>query len=94
MEVAPWAFPTVIVYSPDDLALDDIGNPEHRIGDEPGAFRYRYDQLRLFVQDNGHIFLWSTTESPRTGMFVLHESDDIRLVYQPELRGGDPGAVL
>jgi hypothetical protein len=86
-EATPWAFPLVRIYSKVDLALDDqLGVVEEVLPGEEGAYRYRYINLRLFLQHNDRLVLWPAGRSPRSGMFILRESDDLRVEYQPELR--------
>jgi hypothetical protein len=85
-EATPWAFPLVRVYSKIDLALDDLGVRREVLPGDERAYRYRYVNLRLFLQQNDHLVLWPAHRSPRSGMFVLRESDDLRVEYEPELR--------
>jgi hypothetical protein len=85
IEANPWWFPLVRIYSTIDLALDDqLQVPESQLDVEVGAYRYRYDNLRLFIQDNGRIVLWPANRSPRAGMFILTESADLRVEYLPQ----------
>jgi len=86
-EAKPWVYPLVRVYSRFDLALDDaLGITESRPTSSTSGYRYRYDGMRLFIQDNGRLLLWPADRSPRAGMFILHETADIRVEYQPEPR--------
>jgi hypothetical protein len=86
-ETRPWAFPLVRIYSKVDLALDDqLGVVEEVLPGDEGAYRYRYINLRLFLQQNDRLVLWPAGRSRRSGMFILRESDDLRVEYQPELR--------
>jgi hypothetical protein len=86
-EASPWNFPLVRIYSTIDLALDDrLDVDEDLLPGEAGAYRYRYEDMRLFLQQNGRLVLWPADRSPRSGMFILHESDEIRIEYLPELR--------
>jgi hypothetical protein len=88
-ERTPWAFPLVRIYSTVDLALDDLGVTEERLvgsGPADGDYRYRYVGLRLFLHDNDRLVLWPVQRSPRVGMFILHESENLRVEYVPELR--------
>jgi hypothetical protein len=86
-EASPWNFPLVRIYSRVDLALDDRLNvDEDLLPGDAGAYRYRYENMRLFLQQNGRVVLWPADRSPRSGMFILHESDEIRIEYLPELR--------
>jgi hypothetical protein len=81
----PGWFPLVRIYSKIDLALDDqLDVAETELNLEDGAFRYRYDQLRLFIQDNGRIVLWPAHQQPLAGMFILTESSDLRVEYIPQ----------
>lgn len=85
-EAAPWIFPRVRVFSRDDLALDeDLGISERVVEGDLLALRFRYEGMRLYAQDNGRILLWPADRSPRAGMFVLTETDRIRVEYEPEL---------
>jgi hypothetical protein len=80
-------FPLVTIYSKVDLALDDrLAVDEVLIPGGEGAYRYRYAGLRLFLQQNERLVMWPEDRSPRSGMFILRESDDIRIEYQPEPR--------
>jgi hypothetical protein len=76
-------FPLVRIYSKYDLALDDLGVQEDVLPGEEGAYRFRYDDLRLFLQQNDHLVLWPADRSPRSGIFVLRESDDLYIQYEP-----------
>jgi hypothetical protein len=88
-------FPLVRIYGKYDLALDDLDVPEEVLPGEEGAYRYRYVDLRLFLQQNDHLVLWPADRCPRSGMFVLRESDDLYVQYEPALSGTttdqDPG---
>jgi hypothetical protein len=85
-ERTPWAFPRVRIYSTVDLALDELGVTEEDLRGSDGAYRYRYVGLRLFLHDNDRLVLWPMQRSPRFGMFILRESDELRVEYEPELR--------
>jgi hypothetical protein len=86
-EAAPWNFPLVRIYSRYDLALDDrLGIAERRLPGDPDAYRYSYEGLRMFAQHGELLVLWPAHRSPRSGMFVLKESADLRLEHEPELR--------
>lgn len=86
-EGTPWAFPTVRIYSRIDLALDeDLGVPEQVLEGEPGDYRYRYVNLRLFLHQNERIVLWPAHSTAREGVFILRESDDLRIEYLPSVR--------
>ena len=87
VESTPQAFPLVHIYSTFDLALDDrLDVGETKLDGDQDDYRYRYDDLRLFTQDNGRLLLWPTRQSPRTGMFILNESENLRVEYQPDRR--------
>ncbi|HWC68766.1 MAG TPA: hypothetical protein VG478_11910 [Acidimicrobiales bacterium] len=85
-ERTPWAFPLVRVYSRVDLALEDLGVAEERLQGGEDEYVFRYVGLRLFLHDNDRLVLWPSQRSPRFGMFILRETDDVRVEYQPELR--------
>jgi hypothetical protein len=86
-EAQPSSFALVRIYSKVDLALDDeLDVPETVLPGDDGAYRYRYDRIRLFLEQNDRLVLWPADRSPRSGMFVLRESDDLRVEYQPEHR--------
>lgn len=86
-EASPWAFPLVRIYSDVDLALDDeLGVPEEVLPGHEAAYRFRYDSLRLFLQQDDRLVLWPADRSPRSGMFVLREVNGLRVEYVPELR--------
>jgi hypothetical protein len=86
-EARPWAFPLVRVYSDIDLGLDDQLDVEEVVlpGDD-GAYRYRYGDLRLFLHHGDQLLLWPADRSPRAGMFILRETEGLRIEYTPELR--------
>jgi hypothetical protein len=86
-EASPWAFPLVRIYSDVDLALDDeLGVREEILPGDEAAYRFRYEGLRLFLQQDDRLVLWPADRSPRSGMFVLREADGLRVEYVPELR--------
>jgi hypothetical protein len=52
-EASPWAFPLVRIYSDVDLALDDeLGVREEVLPGDRAAYRFRYEGLRLFLQQD------------------------------------------
>jgi hypothetical protein len=86
-EAAPWAFPLIRIYSDVDLALDDeLDVREELLPGDEAAYRFRYGGLRLFLQHDDRLVLWPADRSPRSGMFVLRETDGLRVEYIPELR--------
>jgi hypothetical protein len=86
-EAQPWAYPLVRIYSVVDLALDDeLGVSEDTLAGDDDAYRYRYTDLRLFLHHHDRLVLWPADRSPRSGMFILHEADGLRVEYIPELR--------
>lgn len=84
--------PSVTVYSAKRLYVDDSGNTSSNAGvhEDPlpqsdGAYRYRYQGLRLLTRSNGRYFLLPENWSPRHPVtIVLLDSDTIRV----ELRRG------
>jgi hypothetical protein len=86
-EASPWSFPLVRIYSDVDMALDDALDVREEVlpGDEV-AYRFRYEGLRLYLQQDDRLVLWPADRSPRSGMFVLREADGLRVEYVPELR--------
>jgi hypothetical protein len=83
IQAHPSLYPLVRIYSTYDLALDDeAGVSEHRLSVVTSqGFRFRYDDLRLFLEDNGHVVVWPANRSPRRGMLIIADGDNIRVEY-------------
>lgn len=75
-------WPNAVLYSERSLNLDLPGVVETECAGDDAAFGYRYDGLKLIVQEGTQLLLLPAQWSPRTGTaVVLPRTDSIRLDF-------------
>ncbi|MFJ6673773.1 hypothetical protein ACIQMJ_21920 [Actinosynnema sp. NPDC091369] len=76
--------PGVVVYSGDGLNLTGDGVRQVACGQPDGAYKYRYDGLKLLLQSGGqYVFLPATWRSSEGTAFVVPRTDSLRLEFGP-----------
>lgn len=77
-------WPSVTLYSAQDLNLSGPGVSESRCSGDESAFDYRYTGLKLVRQGNGQLFLLPSGWTPGSGpAIVLTKVDTIRQDFHP-----------
>lgn len=84
-------WPSVVLYSDQNLNLDIAGVTETQCGDPESAFTYRYDGLVLIIQEHGQMmFLPRTWASGDQTAMVLASSPSLRLDFTPDISTTPP----
>jgi hypothetical protein len=82
VQAALSAWPDAMVYSAQSLNLRGRGVREVQCNSPAGAYRFRYDGLKLVLQSNGQYFFlpsgWTTTQGVA---IVIPRSDSLRLEF-------------
>ena len=79
------SFALTQVFSTVDLGLDHL-DVDHAFNDRgDNGFNHQYGEFRLFLHDNGRYLLWPVNRSPRDGLLMLFQSDDLRVESRPQL---------
>jgi hypothetical protein len=74
--------PGVAVYSEKDLSLHGPGVTQARCPDPQGAYRFRYDGLKLLLESGGQYLLLPSAWTPADGnAIVLPQDDSTRLEF-------------
>ncbi|MFE9749896.1 hypothetical protein ACFYOT_33705 [Saccharothrix saharensis] len=76
--------PAAVVYSGDSLNLTGDGVRQVACEQPDGAYKYRYDGLKLLLQSGGqYVFLPATWRSSAGTAFVVPRTDSLRLEFGP-----------
>lgn len=76
--------PAVVVYSGEGLNLTGEGVRQVACGQPDGAYKYRYDGLKLLLRSGGqYVFLPATWRSSAGTAFVVPRTDSLRLEFGP-----------
>ena len=74
----------VVVYSAESLSLDGEGVRQVACAQPDGAYKYRYDGLKLLLQSGGqYVFLPATWRTSSGTAFVVPRTDSLRLEFGP-----------
>lgn len=77
-------YPSAVVYSERSLNLHAPGVREVRCQDQEGAYRFRYDGLKLVLQSGGQYLFLPEAWTPASGVAILMpRSDALRLEFLP-----------
>lgn len=78
------AYPRAVVYSERSLNLRTHGVREVRCQDQDGAYRFRYDGLKLVLQSGSQYLFLPEVWTPGTGVAILlPRTDALRLEFLP-----------
>jgi hypothetical protein len=72
--------PDVVVFTPEGLHIEASGVTETRLNERNGAYRFRYEGLKLLAHSDDTYFLLPSTWTQQDGAaIVLHDTEDIRV---------------
>lgn len=78
------AMPSAVVYSGESLNLTGDGVRQVACAQPDGAYKFRYDGLKLLLQSGGqYVFLPATWQSSAGTAFVVPRTDSLRLEFGP-----------